>query len=149
MLRLFSVLFLVTLSTTCGQDCNICGEGNQINFPTGVVQFFYDGEVRKNNCNTWQNIVKNPNAISDSFCKNELLEFTHKVCRCTDRFGNSVEWEPPTATPTSAPTPEAGPLLIAANEEGSGDSASTSASGAAQVLVSLMGSLFLAAYSCA
>ena len=96
-------VFMIPVALGQDEICNICGEGNQINFPTGVVQFVYDGEVRKNNCNTWQNIVKNPNAISDSFCKNELLEFTHKVCRCTDSVGNPVVWEPPIA-PSATPT---------------------------------------------
>jgi hypothetical protein len=83
--------------------CNICGEGNTIQFPTGVVDFTYDGEYRKNNCRTWQQIVNNNNfAIPDAFCRTQMLEYTHKVCRCTRPDGSAVEWVAPTPAPTNS-----------------------------------------------
>jgi hypothetical protein len=95
--------------TVSGQEvpsdnfCNICGDGNTIQFPTGVVDFTYDGEYRKNNCRTWQQIVNNNNfAIPDVFCRTQLLEYTHKVCRCTRPDGSAVEWVAPTPAPTNS-----------------------------------------------
>ena len=59
--------------------CNICGQGNFIGFPTGIVSFEYEGEQRTNNCQTWQTIVMNPVAISDEFCRNDMLMYTLDV----------------------------------------------------------------------
>ena len=67
--------------------CNICGQGNSIGFPTGIVSFEYEGEQQTNNCQTWQQIVMNPVAISDDFCRNEMLAFTLEVCRCYNEDG--------------------------------------------------------------
>jgi len=61
------------------QDCNICGDDNFIGYPIGIVSFTYEGEERKNNCQTWQDIVKNPVAISDDFCRNEMIYYTAEV----------------------------------------------------------------------
>jgi hypothetical protein len=49
----------------------------------------------------------NPNAISDSFCRNELLEYTVSICRCTTANGTLVEdiYEPPTVSPAPAGPP--------------------------------------------
>lgn len=46
----------------------------------------------------------NPNAISDSFCRFELLEYTKTVCRCTTPDGAQVDetYESPTASPAPA-----------------------------------------------
>jgi hypothetical protein len=88
--------------------CNICGDGNTIQFPTGVVDFTYDGEYRKNNCRTWQQIVNNNNfAIPDAFCRTQMLEYTHKVCRCTRPDGSAVEWVAPTPAPTNSSAAQA------------------------------------------
>jgi hypothetical protein len=101
MLRLF--VFIATLAAASSQDCNICGEGNSIQAPTGVVEFVYQGQARKNNCQTWQNIVKNPNAISDEFCRNEMLQYTVVVCSCTAPDGTLVAdtFMPPTTAPAN------------------------------------------------
>lgn len=100
-----SVVFLLATTSVVGQQrCNICGEGNTIQYPQGVVEFMYQGQPRKNNCQTWQQIVNNPVAISTDFCVNEMLQYTHFVCRCTTPNGQAVEWIPPTMAPsTSAP----------------------------------------------
>lgn len=111
-MRLLSLLFLVTAAVA--QDCNICGDGNSIQYPQGVVEFVYQGVKRKNNCQRWQDIVKNPNAISDEFCRGEMLRYTLDKCRCTDPEGRAVKdyWEfddttntnPTGPSPTLAPT---------------------------------------------
>jgi hypothetical protein len=46
----------------------------------------------------------NQNAISDSFCRFELLEYTKAVCRCTTSNGTLVDeiYESPTASPAPA-----------------------------------------------
>lgn len=126
-LSLFAFLGLVV-----AQDCNICGDGNTIQYPQGSVEFIYNGEKRKNNCQTWQKIVENPVTISDDFCRNELLQYTHFICRCTDPFGNAVVWIPPTEAPTS------GPPSVALNAEEQ-DTASTSqaALGGGMIVVGL------------
>jgi hypothetical protein len=84
------LLRLITLvaATTTGsaQDyCNICGQGNLIQFPTGVVSFEYppgSGQPVENNCERWQQVVKNANVVSDDFCRNEMLQYTVEPCRC-------------------------------------------------------------------
>lgn len=66
-------------------DCNICGDGNFIGYPQGVVTITYKGENQTNNCQTWQNIVANPVAISDYFCRNEMIYYAAGV--------SSREWQ--------------------------------------------------------
>jgi len=68
-----------TVTEAAEDYCNICGQGNFIGFGTGIVEFEYEGEKRKNNCQTWQDIVMNPVAISDDFCRNEMLMYTLEV----------------------------------------------------------------------
>ena len=75
----FLLLLLFIPFSSLAQDCNICGDGNYIGFPTGVVTITYNGVVLKNNCQTWSEIVKNPVAISDEYCRNELLNHTVEV----------------------------------------------------------------------
>lgn len=55
-------------------------------------------------CETLQKIVMNPNTISDSFCRYEILEYTKAVCRCTTPDGTLVDeiYESPTASPAPA-----------------------------------------------
>lgn len=106
-------LFTTIIGLVAAQDCNICGDGNTIQYPQGSVEFEYNGEKRKNNCQHWQKIVKNPVAISDDFCRNELPKYTYTVCRCTDPDGNSVVWIPPTEAPTAGPPS----VALGANEE--------------------------------
>ena len=79
-LLLTLTLLLSSSSLVAAQDCNICGDGNFIGFPTGIVAVTYEGQERINNCQTWQGIVKNPVAISDDFCRNEMIYFTAEVC---------------------------------------------------------------------
>jgi hypothetical protein len=93
--------------------CNICGDNNSIQFPTGVVEFEYQNETYRNNCQTWQDIVMNPNAISDDFCRNVLFNYTVEICRCTTPSGEFVadviqqqqqqQQQQNTAAPTSTP----------------------------------------------
>jgi hypothetical protein len=78
-LLLALTLLLLLSSSVSAQDCNICGDGNFIGFPTGIVSVTYEGQERINNCQTWQGIVKNPVAISDDFCRNEMIYFTADV----------------------------------------------------------------------
>ena len=67
-------------TVTAAEDyCNICGPGNSIGFATGIVRFEYEGVKLTNNCQTWQNIVMNPVAISDEFCRDEMLMYTLPV----------------------------------------------------------------------
>jgi len=75
-------LLALLLSTASAEEedyCNICGQGNLIGFSTGIVSFEYEGVQRTNNCQTWQTIVMNPVAISDDFCRNEMLVYTLPV----------------------------------------------------------------------
>jgi hypothetical protein len=99
-LAFFIVLLLVAPSQA--QDCNICGDGNSIQFPQGVVEFTYQGTKLKNSCVNWQETVKNVNAISDEFCRNEMLQYTKDRCRCTTPEGDLLS---DLAPPTIAPTP--------------------------------------------
>jgi hypothetical protein len=97
---LFVSVFL-TLRCTFGQDCNICGDGNSIQYSVGVVEFIYQGKSVKNSCKNWQDVVKNVNAISDEFCRNEMLQYTKDVCRCTTPDGDLLsDISPPTVAPT-------------------------------------------------
>ena len=83
------------------QNCNICGEGNSIQYPQGVVEFVYQGTKVKNDCQRWQEVVRNPNAISDEFCRTELLQYTKDVCRCTTADGDLLsDLKPPSIAPT-------------------------------------------------
>ena len=78
----FPVPFLLLLFipfSSLAQDCNICGDGNYIGFPTGVVTIVYEGLEKKNNCQSWSEIVKNPVTISDYYCRNEMLNYTAEV----------------------------------------------------------------------
>jgi hypothetical protein len=84
---LHHVAALLAAASVQAQDCNICGEGNSIQYPQGVVEFEYQGEKRKNNCQEWQRIVMNPNAINDDFCRNEMLNYTMAPCLCTTADG--------------------------------------------------------------
>lgn len=79
------------------------------------MEFYYKGEFRKNNCQHWQEIVENPVAISDDFCRNELPKYTLKTCRCTDPEGNQVEWSAPSAAPSpgAAESEEESPASMA------------------------------------
>ena len=71
---------LLSAATTEAEDyCNICGQGNSIGFATGIVSFEYEGVQLTNNCQTWQTIVMNPVAISDDFCRDEMLMYTLPV----------------------------------------------------------------------
>jgi hypothetical protein len=96
---------IVLVSGQQSNICNICGDGNSIQYPTGVVDFTYEGVYRKNNCVTWQKIITNNDfAIPDQFCRTEMLRYTYQVCRCTRPDGSAVEWVAPTPAPsTSAP----------------------------------------------
>jgi hypothetical protein len=96
----FLFLAIVPISSVFSQDCNICGDGNSIQYPQGVVQFEYEGQHLKNSCSDWQNIVKNPNTISDAFCRNEMLQYTKEPCLCTTPGGELLS-----DLDTSAPTP--------------------------------------------
>lgn len=118
MLRLlaFTVLMAATSVVEAQTYCNICGQNNTIQFPTGVVEFTYNGQKLKNNCQTWQKIVMNSNAITDSFCRNELLKYTVTVCKCTTPTGALLAdtFVSPTTSPaphaaTSSPAPQASP----------------------------------------
>jgi hypothetical protein len=102
-----TLLFVISLVSAAAQNCNICGDGNTIQFPTGVVEFMYKGAKWKNNCEKLQDIVKNPVAVSDSFCRNELLEYTVDICRCTDPKGELVRtyYEAPTVSPAPGGPP--------------------------------------------
>ena len=75
----FLLLLLFIPFSSLAQDCNICGDGNYIGFPTGVVTIVYEGLEKKNNCQSWSEIVKNPVAISDYYCRNEMLNYTAEV----------------------------------------------------------------------
>jgi hypothetical protein len=99
---LLLVALLCSINTVLSQDCNICGDGNSLQYPQGSVEFYYEGEFRKNNCEHWQRIVRNPVAISDHFCRNVLPKYTYTTCRCVDKDGKAVVWQPSDA-PSSAP----------------------------------------------
>jgi len=124
MLRSILVLaastFLVV--STNAQDCNVCGEDNFIGFPQGVVTFIYDGEERTNNCQMWQNIVKNPVVISDEFCRNEMIYFTAEPCRCftpnDELVADLLAVQQPTAGPlaSGAVDPTEAPVSSFASE---------------------------------
>jgi hypothetical protein len=115
----YSVLFCVILTAIFSpvvqsQNCNICGDGNSIQYPQGVVEFVYDGVERKNNCETWQDIVKNPVAISDDFCRNEMIKYTAVPCRCTTPAGDSAaaSMKPPTKSPAPTPATAGGSAVV-------------------------------------
>lgn len=132
-MRWLLVIAALTVAAVRAQDCNICGQNNSLQFPQGVVSFTYQGEVRKNSCQNWQTIVKNPNAISDDFCRNELLQYTVNVCRCTTMGGDAVVYAPPIASSpsssnqtlapsqgsVSATAPASSPVVKDANGNGS------------------------------
>jgi hypothetical protein len=129
---LFFTVFMAAASVAVAQDCNICGQGNSIQFPTGIVEFTYQGKFRKNNCQTWQDLVKNPNVISDSFCRNEMLQYTVEVCRCTTPSGALVAdtYSSPTSSPAphganSGPAPASPPATPASTTTGIQSSQST------------------------
>jgi hypothetical protein len=96
------IIFLSLVFTIHGQDCNICGDGNSIQYGQGVIEFMFNGKKWKNNCIEIQKSVQNVNAISDEFCRTELLQYTKDVCRCTTPEGDLISDLP---TPTTAPTP--------------------------------------------
>jgi hypothetical protein len=73
--------------TVYSQNCNICGDGNTIGDSKSSVEFEYGGVKLKNSCLEWQEIVKNPNAISDEFCRSEMLQYTIDVCDCANAQG--------------------------------------------------------------
>lgn len=98
----FLLLVVAQLGSIHSQDCNICGEGNSIGDPKGVVEFEYEGNRLQNNCKTWQTIVTNPVAISDEFCRNEMLQYTKEPCLCTNPAGELLF-----DLDTLAPTPSA------------------------------------------
>jgi hypothetical protein len=100
----FLVCFVLLLvAPSQAQDCNICGDSNSIQYPQGVVEFMYEGTKVKNSCQRWQQVVQNVNAISDEFCRNEMLEYTKDVCRCTTPEGDLLsDLTPPTIAPTPA-----------------------------------------------
>jgi hypothetical protein len=98
----FLFLVIVQVLSVHSQDCNICGEGNSIQYPKGVVEFDYEGQHLKNSCSSWQNIVKNPVAISDEFCRNEMLQYTKGPCLCTNPDGKLLfDLDNLAPTPTS------------------------------------------------
>jgi len=49
----------------------------------------------------------NPVAISDNFCRNELMTYTVDVCRCTTPDGKAVKdlYKPPTSSPAPGGPP--------------------------------------------
>jgi hypothetical protein len=104
----------VLASVAQSQNCNICGDGNSIQYPQGVVEFVYDGVERKNNCETWQEIVKNPVAISDDFCRNEMIKYTAVPCRCTtpNGFAVTVSPTPPAKSPAPNPATTVGSVAV-------------------------------------
>jgi len=79
-----AALLLSTTAVTAEENCNICGADNFIGFPQGVVEFVgEDGQYRKNNCDTWQQIVNNNEfAVSPEWCQTEMLQYTAGPCRC-------------------------------------------------------------------
>jgi hypothetical protein len=99
----FLACFIVVLfiAPSQAQDCNICGDGNSVQYPQGVVEFIYQGTKVKNSCERWQQVVQNVNAISDEFCRTEMLQYTKDVCRCTTAEGELLsDLTPPTIAPT-------------------------------------------------
>ena len=126
-----SLVFVAAFVAARAQNCNICGDGNSIQFPQGVVSFVYQGVMRKNNCKTWQDIVKNPNTISDSFCRNEMLTYTVDVCRCTTPSGALLAaiFVSPTASPAPGGPPKGqNPSSPASSPSGSSSSSLSSPS---------------------
>jgi len=95
-------------TTADGEDfCNICGPGNAIAFGTGVVTFIYEGEERTNNCDSWQEIVKNPVAISSDFCRNEMPRITAEPCRCYNELTGEATVDLYTPEPSTSSGEEA------------------------------------------
>jgi hypothetical protein len=105
-------------STSTTDSCNICGEDNLIQFPTAVIQFTYHNKTYRNNCQTWQHIVTNSNAISGEFCRFALNNHdAAKVCGCVTPEGDFVadiikqqqqqNTVAPSTTPGSARLPSA------------------------------------------
>jgi len=94
-------------ATDDGDFCNICGPGNAIAFGTGVVTFVYEGEERTNNCDSWQEIVKNPVAISSDFCRNEMPRITAEPCRCYNELTGEATVDLFTPEPSTSSGEEA------------------------------------------
>lgn len=95
------LIAMLVVAPSQAQNCNICGDGNSIQYPQGVVEFIYGDQKLKNSCERWQEVVQNVNAISDEFCRTEMLQFTKDVCRCTTPEGDLLsDLSPPTMAPT-------------------------------------------------
>lgn len=98
----FLLLFIVQITCSQSQDCNICGEGNSFYQPTGVVEFEYKNQTWKDSCKELQETVKNPVAISDDFCRNEMLQYTKEPCLCATPDGVFlIDLETDAPTPSS------------------------------------------------
>jgi hypothetical protein len=63
--------------------CNICGCLN-CTFANGqgIVNFFYDGQNRQNNCANLQQATENPSTINTNYCRTELWKLAFEPCRC-------------------------------------------------------------------
>ena len=99
---LVCLIVLLHAAPSKAQFCNICGDGNIIGDSTAVVEFVYEGTKVKNNCQKLQEIVQNVNAISDEFCRTEILQYTKDTCDCATPEGDLLSDLSP---PTTAPTP--------------------------------------------
>ena len=84
-----------------GLECNICGEGNKMMEPKGIVTLITpDGETRKQNCDYWQ---KNK-LVDESFCESgEMLQYTMNPCKCMSPDGTLLI-DMQTGNKTLAPT---------------------------------------------
>ena len=96
------LIALLLVAPLQAQDCNICGDGNSIQDPQGVVTFMYQGSQVRNSCLELQETVKKVSAISDEFCRTELVQYTIERCRCTTPEGDLVA---DLTEPTTAPSP--------------------------------------------
>ena len=99
---------MLLVASLQAQNCNICGDGNSLQNPQGVVEFVYQGTKVKNYCERWQQVVKNVNVISDEFCRTEMLQYTMDVCLCTTPEGALLS---DLTSPTIAPTPSSAFVL--------------------------------------
>ena len=132
---LFLILYTARLMTSA-QDCNICGEGNEIGAPQGVVTITYEGQVQTNNCQTWQSIVSNPVVISDDFCRNEMPMYTIEPCRCFTADGELVSdlsTPAPSLPPMTAGTGGSGAANVPSMTQGGNTTVGTGGSGAENV----------------
>ena len=85
-MRLFSVVTISLLTAAIALECNICGPGNAIGKPEGILAIPVAGLDRVMSCQRWQESQE----VTELFCQERMLQHAADPCECRLPSGSRV-----------------------------------------------------------